>query len=187
MFSKNRLFVILLAAAFLVSGYALDAYAKARIQLPPQDKITASPENMKEIEAMYDGLEDALAKKDIDAIMSFYAEDYDYQHANSPQLRYLWSEQLAKFDAIYSVHNFSEINVQGTEAAIVCTGVLFGLPKGATDYVVLDSWQTQPHFLTKKSGAWKIAGGATHWVTEKKVLPGEKKKETVSLQFHPFF
>jgi ketosteroid isomerase-like protein len=184
---RRRLLVGFLAVAFLASGGVLKAaHAGARIQLPPQGQIHASSEDVKEIEALYNGLEDALAKKDIDAIMSFYADDYDYQHANKAQVKYLWSQELPKFDSLYSVHNFSEVTVQGTEAAITCTGVLFGLPTGGADYVVVDSWQTQPHYLTKKDGHWKIVGGATHWVQGKMKVPG-KKKETFTLEFHPFF
>ncbi len=183
---KFRLLVAFLAMAFLALGGAVKAHAEAHINLPPPNEIHATPQDVKDIMAMYDGLEGALAKKDLGAIMSYYAPDYDYQHADKSELRYLWSEQLAKFEKLYSVHNFSELTVQGTEAAITCTGVLFGLPKGATDYVVVDSWQMQPHYLTKKSGSWKIVGGSTHWVEEKLKIPG-KRRVTYSLQFHPFF
>src|SRR5574340_1326404 len=99
---RRRLLVGFLAVAFLASGGVLKAHAGARIQLPPQGQIHATSEDVKEIEALYSGLEDALAKKDIDAIMSFYADDYDYQHANKAQLRYLWSQELPKFDSLRS-------------------------------------------------------------------------------------
>ena len=177
---KGKTLAGLLAAGLLAAGIAGNAYAKARIILPAPDMVRADEKAVHELEAVYDGLEDALSKKDINGIMSHYADDYNHQSATRAQLKFLWESEFDKFDKLYSVHAFTEINVVDNEAAIVCTGTLFGLPKGGKEFVVVDTWTEQPHYLTKKDGSWKIVGGATHW-----------KKEPVKggyrLEFHPFF
>lgn len=180
MLNKGKFMACLMAAGLLVSGFAVNSYAKARIVLPPPDMVHADDKTVHDIEALYDGLEDALAKRDIDKIMTYYADDYSHNAATKSQLKFLWTTEFGTFEKLYSVHAFTNINVVDNEAAIVCTGTLFGLPKGGKEYVVIDTWAEQPHYLTKKSGSWQIVGGATHWKSEP-VNGGFR------LEFHPFF
>lgn len=180
MLSRVRLTVFLLTVGFLVSTFAVNAYAKARIVLPPPNMIQADDKTVKEIEGLYDGLEDALAKKDIDKIMTYYADDYSHQSASKSQLKFLWDTEFGRFEKLYSVHAFTNIIAVDNEAAVVCTGTLFGMPTGGNEYVVVDTWTQMPHYLTKKDGSWKIVGGATHW--KKEVV-----KRGYRLEFHPFF
>lgn len=180
MLNRGRLLGCILGAGLLVSGYAADSYAKARLIMPQSSMVHADDKAIQEIVALYDGLEDALSKKDIDKIMTFYADDYSHNSASKAQVKYLWNTEFGKFEKLYSVHAFTDINVVGDDAAIVCTGTLFGLPKGAKDFVVVDAWTAQPHYLTKKDGMWRIVGGTTHWKSE-------PMKDGYRLEFHPFF
>lgn len=177
---KGKIWACLIGAGLMVAGLSGNSYAKARIVMPAPGMVHADEKTVHEIEALYDGLEDALADKDIDRIMTFYADDYSHNSATKAQLKFLWDNEFGKFDKLYSVHAFTDINVVDNEAAIVCTGTLFGLPKGGKEFVVVDTWAEQPHYLTKKSGSWKIVGGATHWKRE-------PVKGGFRLEFHPFF
>jgi ketosteroid isomerase-like protein len=179
--SKYLIGITLLVSVFLLGGLATSSYAKSRIQLPESSMIQGDKDAVKELETFYDGIEEALSKKDLGAIMTYYADDYNHNGVDKSHLRALWSKMFARFDKLYSTHIFSKVEVKGAEAALKCTGVLMGWPKGGSDYEIVDNWTTSPHYLSKKSGTWKIVGGATRWHEEEKV-PGEYR-----LEFHPFF
>lgn len=184
---KGKKTVVFLAALFLMSSLTLKAYAQPHVHFPSPEDTTASKESVKELEVFYDKLDDALAKKDLDTLMSFYANDYFHQGITKDIIKNLWSNLFNNFDRINSVHFFSSMNVQGTEALIVCTGDLMGVPKDSKEKqnVVIDRWTNQNHWLSKKDGKWQIVGGATHWLSEARVLP--KGAVKYQIEFHPLF
>ena len=179
--SRNTTVATLLAITFLFSAFVTISYAKSRIQFPEPEMMQAEKNTEKELEKFYDGIEDALSKKDLDALMTYYADDYNHNGVDKQHLRSLWTKMFAKFDKLYSTHIFSKVEVKGTEAALKCTGVLMGWPKGGSDFGIVDNWTVSPHYMSKKSGSWKIVGGATRWHEEEKAT-GEYR-----LEFHPFF
>ncbi len=150
----------LIVALIAVSG--LGSRAAAEIQLPRAAKINADDKTLEEFQAFYDRIEEALQMKDIDKMMSFYAEDYLFHGITKKQLKFMWLEIFSAFTDLYSVHVFTKIDVHGGDAILICTGALFGIAEEGADYQTVDRWVTFPHWITKVAGQWKMIGGATH-------------------------
>ena len=175
-----------LMTIILTSGNFTLLDAKTRIQLPPAEQIEGDKKSVRQLEEFYDGIEEALDKKDLDKLMSFYSDDYSHNYVSKAQLRNLWSDTFKRFDNLYSAHIFSAINVWNGEASVRCTGVLMGQPVDGDTIEVVDNWTNTNHYLTMKSGAWQIMGGASRWHTvQEQTVPGEKL--VYHLEFHPFF
>jgi hypothetical protein len=175
----KALMTVLLAAVFLMPGAEpAAAAAEARIQFPQTDQMNADKKTLNEFTTFYEKIEQALAEEDVDKMMAFYAEDYLHHGITKKQLKFMWLEVFSNFADLYSVHVFTKITVHGDDAILVCTGGLFGIAKAGEDYTTVDQWVTQPHWLTKANGEWKMIGGATHQSPRKR---GQK------LELHPFF
>ncbi|MFQ5736469.1 MAG: hypothetical protein ACE5GY_06350 [Thermodesulfobacteriota bacterium] len=170
----------------LTGGLASNAYAE--VQLPPQESIDSSKRDVEAIVAFYGKLQDALNKKDLAAIMSFYADDYNRQGITKNTIRNLWKNIFNNFDHLNSTHIFSSVVVKDKDAAITCTGMLLGIPKASKDknYEQIDKWANMGHFLAKRNGKWQIIGGASHWLVQPK-LKGYGRIEKYELEFHPLF
>ncbi len=114
--------------------------------------MNADEKTLREFTAFYDKIEEAMAAEDIDRIMDFYAEDYLHHGITKKQLKFMWLEVFGNFSDLYSVHVFTKITVHGNDAILVCTGGLFGIEDGRSDYTTVDQWVTQNHWLTKVGG-----------------------------------
>ena len=184
---RNLLTMSFFTLLALFALFAVRVNAMPHVQFPPADAVTATREEVKELEDFYRKIEEALVKKDIEAVMGFYAGDYFHQGITRQQVRGLWTNLFEKFEKLNSTHIFSIINVQGNEAVIGCTGTLFGVPKGSKEgrYSTVDRWVEQNHYLTKKGGNWQIVGGATHWFSGPMVRPNGVLE--YQLEFHPLF
>lgn len=184
---KRFLGVLAVMAGFILSeGLAFNAYS--HVQLPPSEVVKASRQDLDDIVSTYGKIEEAVAKEDLDAVMSFYAEDYFHQGITRNMIRNLWASIFNDFDSLNSAHAFSVVAVSGKEAKLTCTGTLLGIPKGSADkkFVAVDKWAAIDHYLSKTDGGWKIAGGASHWLVEPMVKKyGEDVK--YQLEFHPLF
>lgn len=168
---------VLLAFAVLMAGHV--PKAGADIQFPKPGRSNAEENTLKEFQAFYDQIESALAAEDLGKLMTFYAEDYLHHGITKKQLRFMWLEIFGEFSELYSVHIFSKIDVQGSDAVLVCTGALMGIPPEGGDYQAVDRWVNQNHWLTKVDGKWRMIGGATHQ------SPGRTGAR--SLELHPLF
>lgn len=177
--------IITLVGLAVSGGTIPDAYA--HVQLAPQDAMKASRQDIDDIVAFYGKIEDALAKKDLNTIMTFYTDDYFHQGITKSQIRGLWENLFSNFDSLNSTHVFNGVEIKESEAIITCTGTLLGIPKTAKDkkYVTVDKWVNMDHYLSKKGGSWRIVGGASHWLIEPMVKHGREIKYQV--EFHPLF
>ena len=175
----KRRVVIGVLLAFLVGSTLHLGQTRAEIQLPKPEKSNADAMTLKEFEAFYDQIEEALTTEDIDRIMSFYADEYLHHGITKKQLRFMWLEIFSEFSELYSVHIFSKIDVHGNDAILVCTGAVLGIPPEGGDYQAVDRWVNQNHWLTKVDGQWKMIGGATHQAPTR---PGSR-----TLELHPLF
>lgn len=153
--------------------------AVADVQFPRAAKTNADEGTVREFEDFYEQIEAALTSEDIDRIMSFYAEDYLHHGITKKQLKFMWLEIFSEFSDLYSVHIFTRVDVHGGDAILVCTGALLGIPPEGGDYLTVDRWVSQNHWLTKVDGQWRMIGGATH---ESPISRGSRK-----LELHPLF
>lgn len=172
----GTLMVVLLATALLVPGLSTSAWAETQFSKP--STVNVDEKTLAEFESFYEEIEKALLEKDVDKIMSFYADDYLHHGITKKQLKFMWLEVFSNFADLYSVHVFTKITVAGDDAILVCTGGLFGIAQKGEDYTTVDQWVTQNHWITKVDGKWKMIGGATHQAPRKR---GSK------LELHPFF
>lgn len=181
--------VVFLSFMLVLSSFAAMADAAPHVQFPPSDAIQASKESVKELESFYAKVEEALIKKDVNALMAFYADDYFHNGITKDMIKALWTNIFKNFDNLNSIHVFSNVLVQEGEAVVACTGTLLGIPKDSKDrqYVTVDRWINQSHWLSKKADSWQIVGGATHWLTEMKTKVRHGRPIEYQLEFHPLF
>ncbi len=171
--TRGGVFALALAIA---SGAACTAVAD--VQFPEASQTNASEAATAEFEAFYESIERALQTKDLDAIMNFYADDYLHHGITKKQLRFMCLEVFRDFTDLYSVHLFTKITVDRNDAILECTGGLFGIEPGHTDYTTVDQRVTLDHWLTGQDGEWKMVGGATHQSV---------RRRGAALELHPFF
>lgn len=186
--NRTRIITVAVMALMLfLPGLALKAGAAPHVQFPSPDMVSATSKDVKEIQEFYARVEDAMMKKDIDAMMKFYADDYFHKGITKEQVKGLWTNIFNSFERLNSAHIFSSVNVQGNDAAIVCTGTLYGIPKDSKEamFVTVDRWTNQDHYLSKINGNWQIVGGATHWMQNTNVKRGGKIE--YQMEFHPLF
>lgn len=181
--------VFIAIAVFLVAlaAAAVHADANPHVQFPHEDEIHATPQQLDELRAFYAALEQALSQKDLDGMMSFYADDYFHQETTRAQLRRLWEDTFKNYDNLRALHVINGLTVVDTEAIIVCTGSLLGVPDGSggNGYVTINSWADQNHFISKARGSWKIVGGGTHRLLKTNTLPNGAMEHRV--EQHPLY
>lgn len=108
--------------------------------------------------------ESALKKKDLDALMQFYAPAYDYHGLKGSDVRRIWSEVFEHYNSVESLHLFSDIKVTQVNnelrAEVTCTGGLYGIEERTGNRTTLDSWFREAHYLVKEEGVWRFIGNA---------------------------
>jgi ketosteroid isomerase-like protein len=167
-----------LIALIFISSSALWGEVGSSVHFPQPEKINADKKTVEELKEFYIKLEKALAQEDMDTLMTFYADDYQHHGITKRQLRFMWLEILNNYDHLYSAHIFTKIDLFGKDAVVVCTGGLFGIPKGSKsgDYEAIDSWVNVNHWLNKMNGKWMMVGGGTH-----------STRGALGLELHPLF
>ncbi|MBH0209816.1 MAG: hypothetical protein HP495_15120 [Nitrospira sp.] len=119
---------------------------------------------VKELLASFGKAEAALKKEDLDALMAFYGSTYNYHGLKEPDVRRVWGEVFTHYEAVESLHLFSDITVTQTgsqlRAKVTCTGGLYGTEEGTGKRMTLDSWFREVHYLVKEEGGWRFLGNA---------------------------
>jgi hypothetical protein len=119
---------------------------------------------VKELLASFGRAEAALKKEDLDALMAFYASSYNYHGLKEADVRRVWGEVFTHYQALESVHLFSDITVTKTgsqlRAEVTCTGGLYGTEEQTGKRITLDSWFREVHYLVKEEGGWRFLGNA---------------------------
>lgn len=119
---------------------------------------------VKELLASFGRAEAALKKEDLDALMAFYASTYNYHGLKEADVRRVWGEVFTHYQALESVHLFSDITVTKTgsqlRAEVTCTGGLYGTEEQTGKRITLDSWFREVHYLVKEEGGWRFLGNA---------------------------
>lgn len=114
--------------------------------------------------AAFDRAESALKKKDIDALMRFYAPSYDYHGLKEDDVRRIWGEVFDHYKAVESLHLFSDIKVSRVNhrlrAEVTCTGGLYGTDERTGNRVTIDSWFREVHYLVNEGAGWRFLGNA---------------------------
>jgi hypothetical protein len=124
----------------------------------------------KELVAAFDRAESAVQQADIEALMRFYAEGYNYHGLRRSDVRRVWTEVFSHYGQITSKHLFTELKVvragTQTKAFVTCTGGLYGTDKESGKPVTIDSWVREVHFLVKDTGSWQFLGNVGELLPE---------------------
>lgn len=117
---------------------------------------------LKEVLAAFELAETALQKKDLQALMGFYAPAYNYHGLHRADVQRVWGEVFEHYRDVSSTHLFSEVHISqtsaGLRAEVTCTGGLYGTDRQTGKPVTLDSWFREVHYLVKEQGGWRFLG-----------------------------
>lgn len=170
---KSPTFLVLAAAVFCAFSPVV-ALAKVQVlsetvlkadgtEMKGHKRVTGHP-TVKELLMSFVRAEAALQKKDLDAVMAFYASAYNYHGLKETDVRRVWGEVFTHYKALESVHLFSDITVTQTgsqlRAEVTCTGGLYGTEESTGKRMTLDSWFREVHYLVKEESGWRFLGNA---------------------------
>jgi len=134
----------------------------AKITVPSGSVIEADEPTVKSVVAMFERAEQAIKARDLDAVMAFYATNYNYHGLKKDAIRKVWQELFDEYQEIASTHLLTKFTKVGAGKQIVlevtCTGHLWARSKTSGLYVPIDSWHEEVHYLVFEEGEWRIRG-----------------------------
>lgn len=115
-----------------------------------------------ELAAAFDRAEMAVQRADLDSLMLFYENGYNYHGLKRSDVHRVWAEVFSHYREIHSMHLFTELKIvhagSVTKAFVTCTGGLYGTGKESGKPVTIDSWVGEVHYLVKEGTTWKFLG-----------------------------
>lgn len=153
---------VALVGCLLVGRCHHPAPSVAAVEIAEGAVIAADETVMKELIGAFDRAEVALQHADLEALMRFYAKDYNYHGLKRADVRRVWDEVFSHYGEVMSKHVFTEFRVVRTgsvkKAYVTCAGGLYGSEKGTGKPVTIDSWAGEVHSLVKERDGWKFLG-----------------------------
>lgn len=138
--------------------------AAAAVEIIPGAVTNADRAIVKELVVAFDQAEAAVQKADLEALMPFYANTYNYHGLKPSDVRRVWDEVFAHYREISSRHIFTELKLVQAggvkKAYVTCTGGLYGMEKKTGKPIMIDSWVSEVHHLVKEGGKWHFLGNA---------------------------
>jgi ketosteroid isomerase-like protein len=134
----------------------------AMTQILPEAKVEGDPQSINELVGTFDRAQESIRSRDLDALMSLYAQNYDYHGLKKVDIRKIWEELFAHYDFIANIHTFSAIKIvssaNGATAEITCTGSLWARSEETKQRIPIDSWHQEVHHLVREKDGWRIVG-----------------------------
>ena len=134
----------------------------AMIQILPDSKIEGDQQSINEIISTFDRAQEAIRARDLNALMSLYASNYEYHGLRKADIRRIWAELLEHYDFIANIHTFSSLKIlrssNRTSAEITCTGSLWARSEETKQRIPIDSWHQEVHYLVREKDGWRIIG-----------------------------
>jgi hypothetical protein len=125
----------------------------------------ADPLVVKELISAFDRAEAAVHAGDVDVLMPFYANAYNYHGLKRPDVRRVWEEVFTHYRTVSSRHMFTDLTVEQAGAmrkiSVTCTGGLYGIDRQTGKPITIDSWVSEVHRLIYEEGAWRFLGNAS--------------------------
>ena len=170
---RNILFVSQVGVLFIASTLSLQsgtAIAEetqltedfSMVMRPPAGGVEIDDNEAQNITNFFHHAERAIQSENIDALMALYSDEYTNQRDGDKQFAAeLWKKVFARFDNISSRHSMKLIDYDRAAGRAVtqCSGLLFGMPEGESNPVLIDRWDDQRHILIKE-GDWKLLGNS---------------------------
>ena len=156
--------ILILAGTLILTQCRPPTPIAAVVEFSPGVGVAADQPVMKELLAAFNEAETSVKKADLDALMSFYATDYNYHGLKRSDVRRVWEEVFLHYRDISSSHVFTELKLVQTggvrKAYVTCTGGLHGTEQQTGKPITIDSWAREVHYLVKEAGAWRFLGNA---------------------------
>lgn len=153
---------LMLTVMVLVSRCHHPVPSSAAVKYVPGAATPADGNLAKELAAAFDRAEAAMQHADLDALMLFYENAYNYHGLKRSDVRRIWSEVFSHYRELNSSHLFTELKIvhdgSMTKAFVTCTGGLYGIDKESGKHVTIDNWAGEVHYLVKDDGGWKFVG-----------------------------
>jgi ketosteroid isomerase-like protein len=134
----------------------------AMTQILPDATIEGDQQSITELIGTFDRAQEAIRSRDLDALMSLYAQNYQYHGLKKGDVRQIWNELFKHYDFIANIHIFSAIKIvtsaDGTAAQITCTGSLWARSEKTKQRIPIDSWHQEVHHLVREKDGWRIVG-----------------------------
>jgi hypothetical protein len=161
--SKRAGAIVLLSGLMVLYVCLVQSSVSAAAVTVAQGAVADSDQQvLKELMAAFDRAEFAAQRADLDALMQFYEEGYNYHGLKRHDVRRVWAEVFSHYAHVMSKHVFTGLKVvrSGTamKAYVTCTGMLFGNEKESGKHITIDSWAGEVHYLVKDKEAWKFLG-----------------------------
>jgi hypothetical protein len=159
--------ILVLAGFMLVTLCHPPTPMAAAIEVSPGAVSDADQAILKELVKAFDRAEAAVQQADLEGLMAFYAQAYNYHGLKRSDVRRVWEEVFAHYGALSSRHVFTRFKVTRAngvmKAYVTCTGGLYGTEKASGKPITIDSWVNEIHYLIQEEGHWRFHGNAgTH-------------------------
>jgi hypothetical protein len=152
--------LVALAVLSLVSGTT----GEAATSLQTGAGVEVDPATVTQVLDVFHTAEAAIAREDVDGILTLYAPQYNYHGLKPAEVRKIWVDMFKEYRELGGVHFFTKIAHAGVGASaiieVTCTGNLSGISKISGLRIPIDSWYEEVHYLTREGGAWHIRGNA---------------------------
>lgn len=152
---------------------------RAETRIAKNAEIQASAQEVQELIASFNVMEQAIKTKALGTLMGFYSDRYAHLGADKAEMKKIWTKLFQDYSELISGHTFTKIYIQRGKhlAAVVCSGSMFGINARTGEKEPIDNWVEEIHYLTYEDGKWKILG---HEVES----PEEGR---FGMAFHPLF
>ena len=114
------------------------------------------------IVAFFKQTEEAVGRRDVDAIMALYADTYRHYGFDTITLRRDWKRLIEQYSALSLTHVISEIRIDASQtprtAHVKCSGSLWGIPTGSAKWTNVDSWFDEVSYFVDGNGGWRSRG-----------------------------
>lgn len=138
--------------------------AEARTEVPTGAAVEVDEQTVQDVLGTFQRAEEAVRARNLEAVMTVYATQYDYHGLKKANIKKIWSDLFEEYRDITSGHLFTKIGKVGSGAntiiEVTCTGHLWAASKTTGLTVPIDSWHEEVHYLIHEHGAWKIRGNA---------------------------
>lgn len=103
--------ILVLAGTLILFQCRLPTPIAAVVEFAPGVGVDADQPVMRELIAAFHEAETSVKKADLDALMSFYATDYNYHGLKRSDVRRVWEEVFLHYRDISSSHVFTELKL----------------------------------------------------------------------------
>lgn len=92
--------------------------------------------------------------------MVLYSNGYRDGDHDKAAARKIWERIFKRFNKMATRHNMKLVTTSSDKDLVImrCSGILLGLPEGASAPIAIDNWTQQDHVLKKEDGQWKLIG-----------------------------